>query len=257
MCDGWNMSIFNINNNINTNKQNVNAYYDKYKRVSSTGTPQTKNNNVYFRYSKNVYDQNNKSYVETDSVFPSNNYLSAISQDWTPQAIREFKYNILLNRFEEDYPLTFTYNLCPQNLSTVFQIHNGYWSRSRKDNYSVHPKKNTLLQITQRENRDCGSCSLPNFTGEYLLNWSIDNGPQLLSSTNPDVVLGTFTFHVEDGFFDIFLYPDNTLNSTSYLHIRYRVPVRWRHFYGDWTFWESVLINGEMSETEFVRIINL
>ena len=68
--------------------------------------------------------------------------------------------------------------------------------------------------------------------------------------------MGTFTFYVSEEYFDIYLYPKQELNNPSYIHIRYRIPVRYRYVYEDWTFWESVLLENIMSETEFVKIID-
>jgi hypothetical protein len=116
--------------------------------------------------------------------------------------------------------------------------------------------QNPLSVVEASNNNDCVECIPIDYTGEYVLNWSASQGAQLLSSTNSQVVLGTFSYHVNDDYFEIFLYPTLGIKNNSYIHIRYRVPIRWRHSYNDWTFWENVIINGEMSNTEFIRIVN-
>jgi hypothetical protein len=125
-------------------------------------------------------------------------------------------------------------------------------------NSSSYPLFSAFIDINNEPKLDTNDCACyyVDFSGDYILNWSITDGPQLLSSSNTDVTLGTFDFNVEEEYFNIFLYPKPSINNGSYVHIRYRIPVRYRYSYEDWTFWESLILEGTLSETEFVKVIN-
>jgi hypothetical protein len=172
-------------------------------------------------------------------------------------AIRENRYDFSTGKFDVGYPRLSNYPLCPQKISTVFKQGGAYFTSSTTSTPQSYPFKSNFVKITDIPrllSADCG-CYYVDFTGEYVLDWSLTGGGKLLSSDNPDVNLGTFTFHQADNYFDIFLYPKSLLASSSYVHIRYRIPIRYRYAYEDWTFWESVLLENTMSETEFVKII--
>lgn len=229
-----------------SNKQNQNAYYNRNKNIT-----EPKNNfsdNRYIKYNQSLYDQNlNKyDYPNASEGQTSNNDARSISIDKTPESIRNFTYKIISDTFDPGYPQTITYNLCPQNLSVVFQNGNTHWSRSKGDIFY------RISESSRPDVSDCNSCSYIDFTGEYILNWD-KSGPKLVSSTNNKITSASFTFSSTANFFEIFLYPNV---GNSYVHIRYRIPVRYRYAYSDWAFLESLILTGEMSETEFIKVVN-
>lgn len=210
-------------------------------------------NNI--KYNHNIIKDSGTSSFD-DRSNRLNNDAGKIIINQSPRAIREFKFNISTGKFDRGYPNTSVYPLCDQRTSTVFTHGSKSWANSTINNTTSFPMQNPLDIVKPLIADDCIECVPIDYTGEYILNWSITEGPQLLSSTNSQVVLGTFTYHVSEDYFDIFLYPSTLIKNNSYIHIRYRVPIRWRHSYNDWTFWENVIINGQMSNTEFIRIEN-
>jgi hypothetical protein len=208
------------------------------------------NNNISTIYRKRIIDRNRD--------IPRFNDRRNVRISLDTSAIRENKYNFYSRKFDDGYPRTSNYPLCPQKISTVFKSGGAYYTTSTTSNPSSYPLNSNFIKVTDITRLSSGNCGCyyVDFTGEYTLDWSLEGGGRLLSSDNSDVNLGTFTFHQSDEYFDIFLYPKSSINSFSYVHIRYRIPVRYRYAYEDWTFWESVLLENTMSETEFVKIID-
>jgi hypothetical protein len=173
-------------------------------------------------------------------------------------AIRENRYDFSIGKFDNGYPRPSNYRLCPQKISTVFKNGGSYFTTSYTSTPQSYPFTGNFLKVTdipRLSSADCG-CYYVDFSGNYVLDWSLSGGGKLLSSDNSEVNLGTFTFYQLENYFDIYLYPKSNLNNISYVHIRYRIPIRYRYAYGDWTFWESLIINNTLSETEFVKIID-
>jgi hypothetical protein len=113
------MSLFNIDPSEPLNQQNDNAYYNQFTSVQPTGTAPLNHPNI--RYNKSLFDQNaNLSTYNTNST--QNNNARSVIADWTARAVRNFKYNILLDRFSPGYPENYTYNFCDQKLSSVKKI---------------------------------------------------------------------------------------------------------------------------------------
>lgn len=210
-------------------------------------------NNI--KYNHNIIKDSGSVSFDDKSDKSDNNAEKVIINE-SPRAIREFKFNIATAKFNEGYPNTSIYPVCNQKISSVFAQGARLWTNSTINPSTSFPMENSLGVVKGSVIDDCIECVPVNYTGEYILNWSITEGPQLLSSTNSQVVLGTFTYHISEDYFDIFLYPSTLIKNNSHIHIRYRVPIRWRHSYDDWTFWETATINGEMSNTEFIRIVN-
>lgn len=226
---------FNQNQSIKKQEQHINQNNIKY------------NHNI-------IKDSGSVSF--DDKSDKSDNNAEKIIINESPRAIREFKFNIATAKFNEGYPNTSIYPVCNQKISSVFAQGARSWTNSTINASTSFPMENSLGVVKGSVIDDCIECVPIDYTGEYILNWSITEGPQLLSSTNSQVVLGTFTYHIGEDYFDIFLYPSTLIKNNSYIHIRYRVPIRWRHSYEDWTFWETAIINGEMSNTEFIKIMN-
>lgn len=173
-------------------------------------------------------------------------------------AIRENRYDFNIGKFDSGYPRPSNYPLCPQKISTVFQNGGTHFTTSYISHPQSHPLQHNFVEVAdipRLSSADCG-CYYVDFSGNYVLDWSLSGGGKLLSSDNSQVNLGTFTFYESENYFDIYLYPKPNLNNISYVHIRYRIPIRYRYSYGDWTFWESLLIENTLSETEFVKIID-
>lgn len=250
------MSIFTINSDIPFNSQNSNAYYNEFRNLPSGITGIIDNpNNIYVKYGRDVYDQKSNGYINDDQSFTLNNNARSIALNLTPKAVREFKYNIFLNRFDPGYPENIRYNLCDQTVSTVFKSGRTYWTQSKSNDVISYPMSNNFGPVVTGNSSpqsNCNDCQYTDFSGEYILDWSA-TGAKLISSNNSDVSSGSFDFNVSGNFFDIFLYANN---GNTYIHVRYRIPVRYRYAYEDWAYWESLLISGEMSETEFVKVIN-
>jgi hypothetical protein len=248
------MANFTINSEININFINITTFkrpsQNKPVPVTINNFNNTKTANVSRLYQNRAIDRNRN--------IPRFNDRKNVRKQLDTSAIRENRYDFSTGRFDEGYPRLSNYPLCPQKISAVFKNGGTHFTTSAINSYSSYPLNRNFLKITdipKLSSADCG-CYYVDFTGEYTLDWSLAGGGRLLSSNNPDVNLGTFTFHESDEYFDIFLYPKSSLYSSSYVHIRYRIPIRYRYSYGDWTFWESVLLENTMSETEFVKIVD-
>lgn len=151
------MTNFYINPDNNTNKQNINAYYNQFRAIQPTGiTPENRPN---IRYNKSLFDQN-KDYSTYNTNITENNNARSITTDWTAQSIRNFKYNILLNEFAPGYPLNYTYNLCDQKLSSVFSI-GSYTHYSIDQSVSTNYPKNHSLSVIQNNINNPFLCSVP------------------------------------------------------------------------------------------------
>jgi hypothetical protein len=246
--------MYIYHNSIIDKPQNIQSSpsFNKFQSVKKDEAHINQNN---IKYGHNII-KDSGTFIIDEQQNKLNNNINNITIDHSPRAIREFKFNINTGKFNSGYPNTIVYPLCNQKVSTVFINGNTSWTNSTINNTTSFPMQNPLSVVEASNNNDCVECIPIDYTGEYVLNWSASQGAQLLSSTNSQVVLGTFSYHVNDDYFEIFLYPTLGIKNNSYIHIRYRVPIRWRHSYNDWTFWENVIINGEMSNTEFIRIVN-
>lgn len=148
------MSIFNIDNQIKTNHQNYNAYYNRFDNISNTGIIPF--NKINIRYHKTLFDDNAKNIY--NSSFTSDNSRRSISTDLTATSIREFKYNILQNVFEAGYPQNSQYNLCNQNISITFAINgNTHFSSNIKPGIS-YPNNHYIKVIEDQDNYDFFNC---------------------------------------------------------------------------------------------------
>lgn len=151
------MSTFSIDPSNEDNKQNDNAYYNQFRAIQPTGiTPENRPN---IRYNKSLFDQN-KDYSTYNTNITENNNARSITTDWTAQSIRNFKYNILLDRFSPGYPLNYTYNLCDQKLSSVFSI-GSYTHYSVDQSVSTNYPKNHSTSIIQNNTNNPFLCSVP------------------------------------------------------------------------------------------------
>lgn len=246
--------MYIYHNSIQSKPQNI-QNSPSFNKNQSIKKEELKINQNNIKYNHNIIKDSRTSLFDNKSN-KLNNDAEKIIINESPKAIREFKFNIATAKFNQGYPNISIYPLCNQRVSTVFTHGSTSWTNSTLNSSTSFPMQNPLDIVKQASNDDCVECIPIDYTGEYILNWSVTEGPQLLSSTNSQVVLGTFTYHMSEDYFDIFLYPSTQIKNNSYIHIRYRVPIRWRHAYNDWTFWENVIINGEMSNTEFIRIVN-
>lgn len=212
-----------------------------------TEPPSYYNDCEIIRYNENI-----------SAVKPGLNAAESIRITKDTTAIREGGYLYYSDRFSPGLPANSYYPLCPQKLSTVFASSSKFYSSS----YALDEISNKESQIvsvstvaaftSSLNTADC-VCYTPDFVGNYYLDWSASEGLQLLSSDNDNVISGSFVYDTTEDYFDIKLYPKSGL---SYLWIRYRIPIRYRYFYNDWVFLENLLIAGEMTETEFVRVVN-
>jgi len=196
--------------------------------------------------------------IDRATSVPKNNDRRNVRKPLDTTAIRDNQRNYFTGNFNDGFPRPSNYPLCPQKISTVFQSGIVHYTTSTTSSSQSYPMIQNFVKVTdilRLPSPDC-VCYYVDFSGNYILNWSLEEGGQLLSSDNPDVTLGTFTFYESENYFEIFLYPNPTLNNVSYVHIRYRIPIRYRYAYGDWTFWESLIIDNTLSETEFVKVIN-
>lgn len=240
---------------------------DSTKPVNSTKNSVLKNNLQNIPTQPEINDFNNdttrnitkiynKKSIDRNRDIPRNNDRRNVRMLQDTTAVRQNRYDFSRGKYDLGYPRPNNYALCPQKISTIFQNGNTHFTTSTI-NFS-YPFKHNLVKvsdISRLSSSDC-ACQYVDFSGNYILNWSLSSGGQLISSDNPQVTIGTFTFYASENYFNIYLYPKPSVNNSSYVHIRYRIPVRYRYAYGDWTFWESLLIENTLSETEFVKIVN-
>jgi hypothetical protein len=147
------MSNYIINTNLLSNKQNENAYYNHFQTIEQTGVIPP--NNPSIRYNQTLFDQNLNSVIYQGGNLTSNNDARSITLTLTPQSIREFKYNILKNDFEENYPIVNSYNLCNQKISMVFQAGNTHWTRF-SDNSLSYPINHQFARVNESDHKlDC------------------------------------------------------------------------------------------------------
>ncbi len=147
------MSNYIINSGLSINVQNSLAYFNRSDNVSDTGV--IPENNPHIRYHKTLFDSTDaKIYNPGDPI--SNNNARSITINWTPQSIREFTYDILKNKFEENYPITNSYNLCDQKTSIVFQAGNTHWTRFSNSSLS-YPISHQFIRVSESDHTlDCG-----------------------------------------------------------------------------------------------------
>jgi hypothetical protein len=119
------MSKYIINSGLLSNKQNDLAYYNRFETVQDTGIIPLNNSNI--RYNNTLIDQDNNLSTYINNEKPNNN-SNSITIDWTPQSVRDFKYNILQDKFNAGYPKNYTYTFCDQKLSTVFNMGSKHYS---------------------------------------------------------------------------------------------------------------------------------
>lgn len=247
------MSTFTINAN-KINNQNY-IYKNSIKNIPST-LPINDFNNTK---TSNITKIFQKKSINQERDIPKNNNRRNVRKNLDTSAVRQNHFNYFVGKFDQGFPLASNYPLCPQKISTVFQNGGLHWTQNTTNIGSSFPLGSNFIKVvdslTQLSSLDC-NCYYVDFSGNYLLNWTLESGGQLLSSDNPQVTIGTFNFYQSDEYFDIFLYPIPELNKSSYVHIRYRIPIRYRYVYEDWTFWESLLIDNTLSETEFVKVVD-
>ena len=95
------MSNYIINSGLSINSQNNLAYYNRFEKVQNTGI--ISNNHPHIRYHKTLFDAtDSNTYNPGDPI--SNNDARSITLNWTPQYIREFKYNILETANDSSHP---------------------------------------------------------------------------------------------------------------------------------------------------------
>jgi hypothetical protein len=151
------MTIFNIDPNSDSNKQNDNAYFNQFISIQPTGTAPLNHPNI--RYNKSLFDQNaNSSTYNTNST--QNNNARSVIADWTARAVRNFKYNILLDRFSPGYPENYTYNFCDQKLSSVFSLGSSRHV-SVDQSVSTNYPKNHSISIVQDNTNNSFLCAAP------------------------------------------------------------------------------------------------
>ena len=198
------MSIFNINNQIQNNHQNYNAYYNRFDNISSTGIIPL--NKVNIRYNKTLFNDNAKNIY--NSTFTIDNSRRSISTDLTATSIREFKYNILQNLFEPGYPQNSRYDLCDQNISTTFAINgNTHFSSNLKSGTS-YPNNHYITVIEDKDNYNFFNC-------KPLLNTYVSDQIRKLA-INKDSKSRYFDGIQENGLYGLDLFLDfyqNNINS--------------------------------------------
>ena len=144
------MTQYIINSGLAANKQNDNAYYNRFQTVEQTGIIPP--NNPSIRYNQTLFDQNLNGVIYQGNNLTSNNDARSITLNWTPQSIREFTYNILTNNFEINYPITDSYNLCDQKISIVFQAGNTHWTRFSNSSLS-YPINHQFSRVNQSDHK--------------------------------------------------------------------------------------------------------
>ncbi len=151
------MSNYIINSGLSINIQNSLAYFNRSDNISDTGI--IANNNLHIRYHKTLFDSTDANTYNPGDPTPNNNVRS-ITLNWTPQSIREFKYNVLNNIFESGYPITNTYNLCDQKLAIVYNL-GAYNHTSRNETVdTAYPRNHTISLVENNINNpfSCNGC---------------------------------------------------------------------------------------------------
>jgi hypothetical protein len=239
------MSNFSINSEINKIFINKTTFKKSSQNKPVFPTINAFNN----RTTNNISRLYKKRSINRNRDIPRFNDRRNVRKPLDTTAIRENRYNFSTGRYDSGYPRPSNYPLCPQKISTVFQYGDTHFTTSTTT--ISYPLEHDFIKVSEIVRP-----SSVDFSGNYVLDWSLSGGGKLLSSDNSQVNLGTFTFYQLKNYFDIYLYAKPNINNISYVHIRYRVPIRYRYAYEDWTFWESLLIENTLSETEFVKIVN-
>lgn len=153
------MSKYIINSGLLSNKQNDLAYYNRFETVQDTGTIPLNNANI--RYNNTLIDQNDNLSTYINNEKPNNN-SNSVTIDWTPQSIRDFKYNILQDKFNSGYPKNYTYTFCDQKLSTVFNMGSKHFSVNQTVDTS-YPRYQSISIVENNTNNPflCGSIPPP------------------------------------------------------------------------------------------------
>lgn len=146
------MSNYIIDSGLEINSQNSLAYFNRSDNVSDTGV--IPKNNPHIRYHKTLFDSTDAHTYNPGNPIPNNNTRS-VTIDWTPQSIREFTYNIAKNKFQENYPISNSYNLCDQKISIVFQAGNTHWTRFSDSSLS-YPINHQFIRVSESDHKlDC------------------------------------------------------------------------------------------------------
>lgn len=256
------MSIFKAKKNNPLNKLDSTITHDNYtlspasRAITNTVSP---NNPESF----GIIDPENYKLIKYNEIISTVKQglneaeIIRITKDTSP--IRQGEYLYYDDKFKPGLPYNTFYVLCPQKLSTVFANHSKFYSSSYELN-EISYKQEIIVSIADAQaatatyttsTSDC-ACFVNEFAGNYYLDWSSSDG-KLINTDNGNVSDVSFDFYSTEEYFEIKIYPTS---GNSYLWIRYRIPVRYRYSYLDWVFMENLIINGEMSETEFVRIVN-
>jgi len=148
------MSKYIINSGLLSNKQNDLAYYNRFETVQDTGIIPLNNSNI--RYNNTLIDQDNNLSTYINNEKPNNN-SNSITIDWTPQSVRDFKYNILQDKFNTGYPRNYTYTLCDQKLSIVFNMGSKHFSVDQTVDTS-YPRSRSISIVEDNTNNPflCG-----------------------------------------------------------------------------------------------------
>ena len=150
------MIYFSIDTNKKQNGQTAPSF-NEHQNTLINNVP-TPNNDVHIKYQKNNIDQNNNTTTLHNPAPTTNNNTRAVTINWSPKAVREFKYNLLLNKFDEGYPETFTYAICPQKLATVFSLGSSRHISVTQNVTTSYPKNHHRLSVIENNNNDIFKC---------------------------------------------------------------------------------------------------
>lgn len=191
---------------------------------------------------------------KSDITINKNNYSRNIRQAKTTQAIRTNKFNFINSKFDDDYPVPTNLPICNHKISTVCNYGSGYWSHSSINKSNEYPYRSNFNKINKNNTiRTLGCDTILDFNGTYIFDLC-SNKNIYSSNNNIDMDSSSIEFYSNEEYFEIFIYSKS--NANTYIHIRYRVPIEYRYSYNDWTYWNSLIIDGTLSETEFVKIVN-
>lgn len=156
------MIYFSIDTSKKQNGQ-TSPSFNEYQNTLIDNVP-TSNNNVHIKYQKNNIDQNNNGTTLHNPAPTTNNNTRTVTINWTPKSVREFKYNLLLNKFDEGYPETFTYAICPQKLATVFSLGSSRHISVAQNVITAYPKNHHRLSVIENNDNDIFKCGEEVFT---------------------------------------------------------------------------------------------
>jgi hypothetical protein len=151
------MTIFsNINRPVN---QQTNLAVFNQNRENINISIDNNIENRYIKHDKNIYDQNFKSYIGLYNNEVTYNNSKVINITLTEKAVREFKYNISLNKFNAGYPESDSYRLCSETLGSIISIGSKHYTTSY-DQISGYPKGTSIktVQESQHTPLSCNTC---------------------------------------------------------------------------------------------------